>query len=390
MRIGLAAFTQEGQRLLDTLKKADFLAGHGGSEAQASFVCYDKNTTRAREWVASVFSSCQALVFVGAVGIAVRLIAPHITSKETDPAVVVLDEKGRFVIPVLSGHLGGANELAERLASLFNAQAVITTATDIHKVFAVDVWSREQGCAILDISTIKHVSARLLQGEPVGFMSDFPVDGALPQGVLPISPLESDEAMLLPTSASGGKRNISHPETTSQNLLEDVLPESPALRQKSGDEALPSVGISLSLDTRKHPFATTLHVMPKIIIAGVGCRKGVAVETFENFVLDTLDSLGLSVKALRLMASIDLKKDEPCCVSFCEKYGLEFRVFSSAELQAVAGDFSSSSFVQGVTGVDNVCERSAFAAGGNQFVLKKTSYDGMTLALAVSPWVCRF
>ena len=390
MRIGLAAFTQEGQRLLDTLQKADFPAGRGGSGAQVSFVCYDKNTSSAREWVASVFSSCQALVFVGAVGIAVRLIAPHITSKETDPAVVVLDEKGRFVIPLLSGHLGGANELAEQLAELFNAQAVITTATDIHKVFAVDVWSREQGCAILDISAIKHVSARLLQGESVGFMSDFPVEGAIPQGIIHISAPKSDGAVRLPESASGERGEISRPDAMSQSLLENALPQSATLQQKSGNDTLPSVGISLSLDTRKHPFTTTLHVMPKIIIGGVGCRKGVSAETFESFVLDTLDSLGLSVKALRLMASIDLKKNEPCCVSFCEKYGLEFRVFSSGELQAVAGDFSSSSFVQGITGVDNVCERSAFAAGGKQFVLKKTSYNGMTLALAVSPWICRF
>ena len=111
------------------------------------------------------FAQADALIFVGAVGIAVRAIAPHCKSKATDPAVVVLDECGRFAVPLLSGHLGGANALARALAEACGAIPVITTATDANGVFAVDEWAKAQGCAVLEPERIKLVSGALLAGQ---------------------------------------------------------------------------------------------------------------------------------------------------------------------------------------------------------------------------------
>ena len=118
-------------------------------------------------WTAQQFAAADALVFVGAAGIAVRAIAPHCQSKATDPAVVVLDECGRFAVPLLSGHLGGANDLACRLAAACGAVPVITTATDANGLFAVDEWAKKQNCAVWETPRIKFVSGALLAGKTV-------------------------------------------------------------------------------------------------------------------------------------------------------------------------------------------------------------------------------
>lgn len=119
-------------------------------------------------WAERAFRQREALVFVGAVGIAVRAIAPHVRSKTQDPAVVALDEGGRFVIPLLSGHIGGANELAQRLARALGAQPVITTATDVRGLPAVDSWAVAHDLAIENPPAIKAVSGCVLEGLPVG------------------------------------------------------------------------------------------------------------------------------------------------------------------------------------------------------------------------------
>ncbi|MEG1942390.1 MAG: cobalamin biosynthesis central domain-containing protein, partial [Angelakisella sp.] len=135
------------------------------------------------EWTASKFHSTRGLVFVGAAGIAVRAIAPFVSSKLSDAAVVVVDENAQFAVPILSGHLGGGNDLARQIAKLCGAQAVITTATDGRGTFAVDEWARYQGCAIANPEKIKTVSAKLLEGAKVYFHTDMSVQGELPAGV---------------------------------------------------------------------------------------------------------------------------------------------------------------------------------------------------------------
>ena len=167
------AFTDTGlalaRRLADALPGSVDRCGSGGVSLAG--------------WTALQFAQSDALVFVGAVGIAVRAIAPHCRSKASDPAVVVLDECGRFAVPVLSGHLGGANDLARALAAVCGAVPVITTATDAHGIFAVDEWAKHQNCTVLEAERIKHVSSKLLAGQSVRFAAEFPVQGTPPAGV---------------------------------------------------------------------------------------------------------------------------------------------------------------------------------------------------------------
>lgn len=331
MNIAVAAFTAHGRELQERIQQI---------WPEHSFALFNASTQSAREWTKTMFHTCDALIFIGATGIAVRLIAAWISTKDRDPAVLVVDEKGRFVIPLLSGHIGGANNLARNLAAALGAEPVITTATDIHGIFAVDEWSKAWGCTLADISRIKNISAALLAGEPVGFCSDFPICSPLPAG-------------------------ISCPNAQ-------------------------AVGICVSLHTHKKPFACTLNIIPKIGILGAGCRKGVSPEAFENFVLEVLEEQALSPQCLRTLASISLKKNEPCLNAFASKYGLNFITFTAEELERVPGTFTGSGFVKKVTGVDNVCERSAMASGGERLLIPKTSTGGISLALAVPNWECHF
>ena len=176
------AFTDTGlalaRRLADALPGSVDRCGSGGVSLAG--------------WTALQFAQSDALVFVGAVGIAVRAIAPHCRSKASDPAVVVLDECGRFAVPVLSGHLGGANNLARALAAVCGAVPVITTATDAHGIFAVDEWAKHQNCTVLEAGWILH--------------------GPLPKPILPLpSPLPGTLCIWCPASgcwasaAAGGR-----------------------------------------------------------------------------------------------------------------------------------------------------------------------------------------
>lgn len=324
MRLGLVSFTARGRDLGERL-------AYGFSQSsKAELVIWDKSQTSLKAFVADHFRSLDGFVFIGAIGIAVRLAAPYLGSKAQDPAVVVLDEGGRYVISVLSGHLGGANALARELASLIGAEAVITTSTDVHGIFAVDTWSQRQGCEILEIDRIKHISGALLDGQPVGLVSDFEISGKLPAGLTPaVGP-----------SISG------------------------------------SVGICVSLDEKKQPFERTLHIVPKCVILGVGCRRGTAFEDVERFIVETLAENDISFKAVAALHSIDLKKEEACLLRFCETHGIPFKTFSAGALMAVPGNFQRSAFVERITGIDNVCERSAMAkdqrdqlGSGTEFIL---------------------
>ena len=120
------------------------------------------------DWTRQYFNIADALLYIGACGIAVRAIAPHVKDKTTDPAVLVMDEQGRHIIPILSGHIGGANALAGELALKTGATPVITTATDLRGVPAIDSWTVENNCAIENPSAIKSVSSAALAGKQVG------------------------------------------------------------------------------------------------------------------------------------------------------------------------------------------------------------------------------
>ena len=338
MKIALFAYSRQGcrtaHRVMSFFSQDDIKAHTMERFEETGF---DPIRRPAKPFYGELFSWADALIFVGSCGIAVREIAPHVRDKRTDPAVVCIDELGRFVIPLLSGHIGGANEMALKIATELNATPVITTATDINNRFSVDTWAARNDFMIDNIHRAKTVSAAILERD-IPLSCDFPIATNLPNGV--------------------------------------VL-------GNSGD-----LGISISY-LKRSPFEQTLRLVPKILHVGIGCRRGTSADAISEAVKAAFEQNGLDGKGIKCVASIDLKADEAGLLKYCEDHGLTPVFYSSAELLEVPGTFTPSAFVQSVTGVDNVCERAALR-GADKLIVKKTALNGVTVAVAAEKLEVRF
>ena len=374
MKLAYLAFTNTGEALAKRIAEAI-----GGTVSRCN------QPEGHREWTRRNFEKSEGLVFVGAAGIAVRSIAPFLKSKAEDPAVVAVDECGKFAISLVSGHLGGANELAERIAEAIGAIPVITTATDRHGIFAVDDWARRNGCVVAEKERIVQISSALLAGETVDFYSDYPIAGAVPEGI----------RFHLVTEEGGGSGSAAEaveaaPRTEAASVSEERGGMESAAGQDSegrNSEDVPGkIGEGrLCVELGYHRrIPGALHLLPKAVFLGVGCRKGIFQEMLESGFRDFTKETGLDLATVCGVASIDLKKNEEALILFGRNHGWEFRTWPAEELAALEGDFTPSEFVASVTGVDNVCERSALRAAGpdGRVVIRKYAKYGATFAAA--------
>ena len=304
------------------------------------------------EFTGRWFGQAGALIFIGAAGIAVRAAAPFIQDKYTDPAVLVTDESGRFCIPLLSGHAGGANRLCADISEILGAVPVITTATDGRGLFSPDRFAEEQGlilrCGTADgtdgvRNAVKRISAAAL------------ADGSAGTYVF------AD-----PCPACGELRELltGYPELRLTEKREDaeiIL----SFRRAAGDRA------------------DALYLIPQCLHVGIGCRRGCGAEEITSCMKSVFSSNGLFAEAAAGAASIDLKADEEGLAAFCRENGLTISVYPAELLQSLEGDFAASEFVAHVTGTDNVCERSAAASAGEGAVriVPKTVHGRVTMAV---------
>jgi cobalt-precorrin 5A hydrolase len=356
MKVALISFTKDGaatcQKIEAGLISVGYECGAFGNErfaAEAGIMPFQKGLA---EWTTEQFPSNDALVFVGACGIAVRAIAPHVRDKTLDPAVTVVDEKGKYAISLLSGHLGGANDLTHEIAELIGAEPVITTATDLNQKFAVDDWAKKNRLKIGDMKLAKEISAAILEGETIGVSSDFPIDGKLPEQLVMI---EQDRCGKL-----------------------------------AGTDDLPRIGIRISISEEDRPFQKTLHLIPQTVSVGMGCRKGAAPEAVRELFDKILNEKKISAKSVERICTIDIKKDEPALKQLAEQLGVPLEVFSAKELGRLDGTFSTSEFVSRVTGVDNVCERAAVLGSRGELIAGKQALNGVTAAVAARTEKFRF
>ena len=217
---------------------------------------------------------------VRAAGIAVRAIAPHVASKANDSAVVVIDEAGRFAVPLLSGHLGGANELAQTVARAAGAIPVITTATDVRGVWAVDTWARCAGLAVSNPEAIKRVSARLLSGGRVALYSDMPISGQPPEGVDIASDSARADIVVSPFAGANAGASVRAAETTGEVV-------------SAGETGKPA-GVRAQA-----PAPEPLRLVVPCIVAGIGCRRGACAEAIGEAFLLACGQAGISPSAVR-------------------------------------------------------------------------------------------
>lgn len=340
MKIYMASFTKRGKEL------GRMLAAHQALKEWE--IIYEHKPDSVQDFTKHGFEDGGALIFIGACGIAVRSIAPFLKDKYNDPAVLVLDEMGQYVIPLVSGHVGGANSMAGALARLTGGRAVITTATDIQGLFAVDVFAKRNRLTITDRDKAKKISAGLLQGERLSLYSCIPVEGDCPEEVV---------------------LKISCPD-------------------REGDRAQT---LSAFITPYLWKENQELLLVPKVFTIGIGCRKNTPFEKLKASVLQHLEDCGVNPCAVEAVASIDIKKDEPAIVKLSQYLQVPFHTYSAGELSCVPGQFSPSSFVRDVTGVDNVCERAALCGYTKGVLLtRKTRMDGITAAVAGRDWRLSF
>jgi len=346
MNAVIFSFTRNGAKISLDLKRYLARCGFGAGAFAArryadSAKGVDPIAPSLSKMTEDAFASCRLIVFIGAVGIAVRSIAPFIKSKTTDPAVISIDEQGKFVIPILSGHIGGANAIATGMAAFLQAEPVITTATDVNNLFAVDEWATRHNMVISNLSSAKAFAAFLVDCKKVGVKSDFPIKGDLPKGLV---------------LANGGQ-----------------------------------VGMAITMHKGAQPFVETVLLRPRIIHLGIGCKKGTTMEAIEELVLSEIKRMRFTLSVVTAIASIDVKKDEEGLLAFAREYALPIRFYSAEELNAVEGEFTKSEFVASTVGVDNVCERAAVLDSKNgKLLTKKTSRNGVTLAMAMEDFTVVF
>lgn len=351
-------------------KLAKKLENISGAEIIAKVKCEALPEVSMKETVKACvdeyFEQVDAIVFVTASGIAVRSVAEHLTHKSKDPAIVCMDECSKHVISLVSGHAGGANALTQMLADVMWATPVITTATDVEGQFSIDDYAREHNLVVTDWAKAKAISAEVL------------ATGAKPVWV--------DEAEVSQEEEKNACEICKEQKSTGIDVgkIENDGCENEIGVQKLqiGSHQVVITPQDVSVD------AQTLQLIPRCIVAGVGCKKGIPVDKIEHAVQDAFAKAGLRMEALCAVVSIDLKKEEAGLLEFCETRNVPFETYAAEELQAVPGTFSASEFVIGVTGVDNVCERSAVkyasehGANDGELLLRKQAQDGVTVALA--------
>lgn len=336
--INIISFTNQGAEISLKLKKLYNNASLYGKKDDENIKKLDKDI---KTFTGEIFYESSVIIFISAIGIAVRSIAPYIISKDKDAAVIVIDDTAKYVIPLLSGHIGRANEYAKEIAEYLHAEAVITTSTDRNNKFAVDNFAVNNNLHIKDITKIKEISARILKGEKVGFLSDYKVEGSMPK-----------------------------------ELSADMQTE---------------CGIVISKDINKLAFPITMQLIPKEYVLGIGARKGAKYKNLQDFINMSLEKYNIAPYEIISIVSIDLKKEEKAINQLSKDFNLPFITYGAEVLQNVAGEFSKSDFVKSVTGVDNVCERAVKAYNSNaEIIMEKTSYNGFTLAIGKISWQGKF
>lgn len=343
-KVALVALTETGKETALRLKSKWARPCHIYSLAKLAdnqVTGFDKRPTQA---IAELFQQVDVLVCIMATGIVVRAIAPVVQDKAADPAVIVLDEKATNVISLLSGHLGGANEVTKEIASLLEANPVITTATDVQNVVALDTLAKSVNGWRSDLRPlVKEFNGLLANRERVYFYQEKPWI----EDVRGLSLLEA-------------------------NQVEEVL---------AGDAPLILLQTKEMASKREHLAV----IYPKPYVLGVGARKNVSSEIFYRNFQEFCQEQGIEQTEIARIVSIDVKKDEEAILDLAERLSCPFDVYSKEELEKVADKYPCSDFVKKTVGVGSVALASADLASDGQVLSERYAKDGCTFALAKFP-----
>ena len=317
MNIACLTFTHRGFELAERLQ----------GSYQGRVEVFAKETYK--DELPRIFEEFEGVVFVASTGIAVRLSAPFLKGKTKDPAIVVVDDMGRYAISLVSGHLGGANALAQEIAELLDCQPIITTASDARKIESIDMFAQRHHLVIADMLDAKLITGMMVDGRPIRLDSEIPVTLDYPH----LSDDEYDGCIYV----------------TSQRYMESNVP------------------------------CCVLH--PKTLHVGLGCRRGKTAKEIMDAITQVFQEENLCLSSIRSIATTEIKQEEPGILEAVNRLGAELRIFTHSQIRSVQDRFVRSEFVERTIGVSAVSEPCAYLAGGD-VIVGKIAMHGVTVAVA--------
>lgn len=336
MKLAIISVSNKGQELAYELKEI--------LDSDSTIIKCDLYHKDVKNHFPILFYEYDAIIAIMASGILIRSIAPLVESKLSDPAVVNIDDNGKFVISTLSGHLGGANDLAIKISKLINATPVITTSTDVNNKLGIDVLARDLYLSIDKPEEILFFNKSILDGCEIS---------------LTVNPNKNFEYLFEYISNNDNEINVSIYYSSKINQ----------------DEIL------VSLDEHE------LILKEKKIVVGIGCRRDKEYEKIHDGFMKTLNELKILPSRVNLLASAEIKKDEKGILELSEQMDIPVKFVEIDKLKLFeSNDVSKSEFVYSKFGIYGVCEPSALIMAGfeSKLIYKKTSYDGVTISVAVS------
>lgn len=287
-----------------------------------------------------VMKNSKGIIFISSAGIAVRAIAQFLQGKDKDPGVVVVDLCAKYAINILSGHLGGGNELTLKVSEILNAIPIITTASDNLGITAPDIIAKENNLIIEDLKKAKYIATLLVDNKTIGVKDDY--------GMIKINK---------------GYEKV-------QELKENCIWITNKLK-----EPLSEKNTYQNLD-----YSKILRLINKDLVLGIGCKRGTTYEKLYNFISNSLLQFNLDIRAVAAIVSIDIKENEEGIIKLSEKINCPFKTFSKEEIKTVQCKYDKSEFVLKTLGVTGVCEPCVDLMGAH-VIISKIKHDGMTLAI---------
>ena len=301
-----------------------------------------------KEFIPEVFDKYDYLIFIMATGIVVRTIAPLIISKFSDPAILVMDEKGNNIISLLSGHMGGANEMTLYMSDLINSHPVITTATDVNKKSSLDMIAKKLNGHIDDFrDNVLKINSMLVNNEEVHLYID-------------------------------GNYKINHNGFTLYNEETDLNKVKNLVIVTNKENINEMFNKSNEF---KNLNSKTIKVIPKDIVIGVGCKKNTDSKHMKNSLMKFLNEYNIDINAVKEIGSIEIKKDEKAIIDLAKYLNVPFKTFSVEEISKVDYLYEKSQWVKKNVGVYSVSDPVAHLLSDGNLIVKKHKYDGITFSI---------
>lgn len=338
MKMACLSFSENGALLGNRIKSLD-------GEHQIVHIENSEYEGGAKKFLQDNWGKFQGLIFISASGIAVRMINPYIKDKRIDPAVIVVDDRGKYAISLLSGHLGGANEITIWISRNIGSIPVITTASDNGNLESIDLFAKKYNYHMEDMKSITKLTAMMVNGKRIGFFSE-------------------------------DKNIIKYHNLKTIDDLHDIDKSIDGIIMITSKDGLVPLRIPYTI------------LRPKNINIGIGCRKGIDKNTILEAIDIALASKNLSRKSINSMGTIEVKKDEEGIIEAAKEHNCPLKIFKIDQIRKVDHIFERSEFVKNTVGVYSVSEPCAYLLGG-ELVVNKLKHKGVAVSISVKEETCQ-